>query len=65
MTNRTIKHLSLLSLMTLLSCGTAKDAYVETKYDLCMKKCDLAHSKYDPVDKGACKAKCVKDKYVD
>lgn len=58
-----IHHLTLL--VFLASCATAKDTYIETKYDLCMKKCDLTHSRYDPIDLSACKAKCVKDKYTD
>lgn len=60
-----MKVINLLPLLFLISCATAKTQYIETKYDICMKSCSLKYSKYEMTKLATCKAKCVKDKYVD
>ncbi|EQC52143.1 hypothetical protein [Bacteriovorax sp. DB6_IX] len=59
-----MRFLPLLFIIVLSSCGTAKTQYIETKYDLCMKKCSLQYSKYEATKMATCKASCIKDKYV-
>lgn len=50
--------LIILLVLIITSCGTAKDIYVDNKYDLCRKSCDLKYSKYDYKKKSACLNKC-------
>ncbi len=52
-------------LLLLAGCGTAKDVYIDNKYDLCRRACDLKYSKYDYQKKSACLNKCQQRKNND
>jgi hypothetical protein len=53
----------ILALLLLTSCGTAKDIYIDNKFDLCRQACELKYSKYDYQKKSACLSKCTQRKY--
>lgn len=53
----------ILLLLILSSCGAAKTQVIDTKYDICLKACDLKYSKYDGQKLYQCKSKCQADKY--
>ncbi len=59
-----MKLTSLLGLILLMfSCGTAKEAYVDTRYELCEDKCKLTYSKYESQKMSECMNACSKKKY--
>ena len=60
-----MKLLSLTLLLFLASCGTAKDVYIDNKFDLCRKACEIKYSKYDYQKKSTCLNKCTQRKYDD
>lgn len=55
-----MKLISMAAVMLILvtSCGTAKDVYIDNKFDLCRRACDLKYSKYDYQKKSACMNRC-------
>ncbi len=60
-----MKIMSLLTVFFVVGCGTAKDVYIDNKFDLCRKACEIKYSKYDYQKKSACLNKCTKRKYED
>lgn len=64
MTKIILKTLSLTFILSLYSCAQTKEAYVDSRYELCMKRCSIAY-KNKPVDLATCKAGCVKDKVTE
>ncbi|MFT6070722.1 MAG: hypothetical protein ACJAT2_000718 [Bacteriovoracaceae bacterium] len=55
----------ILALLFLASCGSAKDIYIDNKFDLCRQGCELKYSKYDYQKKSNCLNKCTQKKYDD
>ena len=53
----------ILAILFLTSCGTAKDIYIDNKYDLCRRSCELKYSKYEYQKRSECFNKCSKEKY--
>ena len=45
------------------SCGPAKTQFIDTKYDLCMKKCNLTYSRYESQELSKCRSKCSQARY--
>ncbi len=56
---------TLLILLTLTGCGTAKDVYIDNKYDLCRRACDIKYSKYDYKKKSSCLNRCTEKRTND
>ncbi len=54
----------LLVLLGLYGCSTAKDAYVESKYNICREKCNFTYSKYEGSKLGQCLSDCSRDKTI-
>ncbi len=54
--------MSLLGIPLFFSCSTAKDAYVESKYNICKEKCTISYSKYENSKLYQCLADCDKNK---
>ena len=55
----------ILMLIMLAGCGTAKDVYIDNKYDLCRRACEMRYSKYDYTKKSACLNRCMQKRNDD
>ena len=58
---RLLTQLLLLAIFS--ACGTAKTAYRDTRYDLCMQKCKLKYGQYESTKMSQCTSECMKEKY--
>lgn len=55
----------ILLVLLAVSCGTAKDVYIDNKYDLCRRGCELKYSKYEGNKRSQCLSRCHQKKYQD
>lgn len=52
-------------ILLLQSCGTAKTEYIDTKYNLCRKGCDLKYSRYESQKYSQCLQRCAQKRTED